>query len=126
MTHGKPQTSIQYQLSEKIKSQSEGLAPLSIKEVCYILFKNIQHTENTVSGLRLTPTGFKILSKQYETYKFALGDSGLKNVLLIKLHEKMKWPYYIDKKFLYLFNGDDAMWLKLSDSSVEKFAGSLD
>ena len=120
------QNSIQYQICEKIKNDTKSRSPLSVKEVCYIVFKNLQHTDTTVSGLRLTSTGYKILSKRYDTYKFPLGDSGLQKTLLIKLHEKMQWPYYIDKKFLYLFNGDDAMWLKLSDSSVEKFARDLD
>lgn len=120
------QNSIQYQICSKIKHDTQALSPLTTKEVCYIVFKNLQHTDTSVSGLRLTTTGFKVLSKRYDTYKFPLNDSGLSKSLLIKLHEKMKWPYYIDKKFLYLFNGDDAMWLKLSDSSVEKFAKDLD
>lgn len=120
------QNSIQYQICNKIKNDITSLSPLTVKEVCYMMFKNIQHTETTVSGLRLTSLGFKALSKRYDTYKFPLGDTGLQKTLLIKLHEKMQWPYYIDKKFLYLFNGDDAMWLKLSDSSVEKFAKDLD
>jgi hypothetical protein len=120
------QNSIQYQICDKIKNDTKSLSPLTVKEVCYMVFKNLQHTDTSVSGLRLTSTGFKVLSKRYDTYKFPLGDSGLQKSLLIKLHEKMQWPYYIDKKFLYLFNGDDAMWLKLSDSSVEKFAKDLD
>lgn len=120
------QNSIQYQICSAIKQETQTMAPLTVKEVCYMMFKNLQHTDTTVSGLRLTSTGFKVLSKRYEAYKFMLGDSGLQKSLLIKLHEKMQWPYYLDKKFLYLFNGDDAMWLKLSDSSVEKFAKDLD
>ena len=120
------QNSIQYQICSAIKQDTQALAPLTVKEVCYMMFKNLQNTDTTVSGLRLTSTGFKVLSKRYEAYKFMLGDSGLQKSLLIKLHEKMQWPYYLDKKFLYLFNGDDAMWLKLSDSSVEKFAKDLD
>jgi hypothetical protein len=120
------QNSIQYQICIKVKQETTALSPLTVKEVCYMMFKNLQHTDTSVSGLRLTSTGFKVLSKRYEAYKFKLGDSGLQKSLLIKLHEKMQWPYYLDKKFLYLFNSDDAMWLKLSDSSVEKFAKDLD
>ena len=59
-------------------------------------------------------------------YRFPIPKTGLHNKLLLRLHEHMKWPYYLDRKNLILFSEEDAMWLKLVGNDVEKFAKGLD
>ena len=46
--------------------------------------------------------------------------------VLLKLHQHMKWPYYLDKKILALFSEEDTMWLKMVGNDIEKFAKGLD
>ena len=122
----KIETSLQYKLSKSLNAEVKVLRDYEIEDICYMLFKNLQMDNSSVSGLRLTSLGYKLLSARYEVYKFPLGETGLHKRLLLRLHTKMRWPYFIDKKFLYLFSGDDAMWLKLSDSDVDRFAEGLD
>jgi len=117
--------SLQYRLCTSLKEDIKELGRYNIDEICYMVFKNLQLSHNSVNGLRLTPMGFKLLSKRYDTYKFPISETGIQKRLLIQLHRNMQWPYFIDKKFLYLFNGDDAMWMSLSGSDVEKFVKDL-
>ena len=118
--------SLQYRICKSLVSEVKELTRYKFEDVCYMIFKNLQLTEKSISGLRLTPLGYKLLNKRYETYKFPLPEAGIKKILLIQLHKNMKWPYFIDKKNLYLFSGDDAMWMKLSGSDIEKFAKDLE
>jgi hypothetical protein len=119
------QNSLQYKLADKMMQKHESLRQYETKDVCYMLFKNLQYSDNNISGLRLTKLGFTLLKEEYEMYKFPAKE-GLHNNLLLKLHNKMNWPYYLDKKTLVLFSEDDAMWLKLVANDIEKFANSLD
>ena len=80
---------------------------------------------NKTTGFKLTKLGFQLLKKEYDTYKFPVAE-GLHNKLLLKLHSHMQWPYALERKHLYLFSEDDAMWLKLVGDDVEKFTNSLD
>lgn len=105
--------------------EHETLRQYSTIDVCYMLFKNIQVSDNTFTGLRLTKLGFTLLKDMYDSYPFAVAE-GIHKKLLLRLHNKMQWPYYLDKKHLYLFSEDDAMWLKLVGDDIEKFANNLD
>ena len=60
-----------------------------------------------------------------DNYKFPVAE-GIHKKLLLRLHEKMRWPYFLEKKTLILYSEDDAMWLKLVSNDIEKFANSLD
>ena len=90
-----------------------------------MLFKNFQHSETTCSGLRLTKLGWNLMKSHYDVYKFPI-DEGLHKNILLRLHEHMKWPYYLDKKILALFSEEDSMWLKMVGNDIDKFAKGLD
>lgn len=117
--------SLQYRIATKMMKEHETLRQYTTLDVCYMLFKNIQVSDNTFTGLRLTKLGFTLLKDRYDSYPFAVAE-GIHKKLLLKLHDKMQWPYYLDKKHLYLFSEDDAMWLKLVGDDIEKFANNLD
>ncbi len=117
--------SLQYQIAVKMMQEHETLQQYNIIDVCYMLFKNLQISDNTCTGLRLTKLGNTLLKEKYDTYKFPVSE-GIHNRLLLRLHDKMQWPYFLDRKNLWLFSEDDAMWLKLVSNDIEKFANSLD
>ena len=118
--------SLQTRITEKLREEHETLQQYPLTDVCYMLFKNFQYSETTCTGLRLTQTRFYIIKEQYDMYRFPNTKTGLHNKLLLRLHEHMKWPYYLDRKNLILFSEEDAMWLKLVGNDVEKFAKGLD
>lgn len=115
---------LQWQLAKKLMSLYETLEKYEVSEVCYMVFKNFTYTQDKVTGLRLTKLGYNLLKPQYDSHDFTV-DEGIHKKLLLVLHKQMKWPYYLDKKKLVLFNDDDAMWLKMT-GSVEKFAKGLE
>ena len=118
--------SLQTRITEKLREEHETLQQYPLTDVCYMLFKNFQYSETTCTGLRLTKLGFTLLKEQYDMYRFPINKEGMHNNLLLRLHEHMKWPYYLDRKNLILFSEEDAMWLKLVGNDVEKFAKGLD
>ena len=120
------ENSLQVKICAQLQSESKELQQYTIKQLCYMIFKNLQWMQSSVTGLRLTTLGFKLVSKQYQVYKFPLTHANIQKSLLIKLHTNMKWPYYIDKKNIYLFSGDDAMWLTLTGTDIDKFANDLE
>lgn len=117
--------SLQYQISTKLQLEYDTLQKYSVKEVLYMIFKNIQLTDNKISGLRMTKLGFSLLKGKYDCYPFVIGEEGIHKNLLIQLHKNMSWPYYIDKKKLVMFSGDDAMWMKLYGNDIDKFTKSI-
>jgi hypothetical protein len=119
------QDSLQYQISSKLQQEYDTLTKYPVKEVLYMLFRNIQLTDNKISGLRMTKLGFSLLKSQYAFYPFVIGEEGVHKNLLITLHKHMIWPYYIDKKQLVMFSGDDAMWMKMYGNDIEKFTKSI-
>ena len=116
---------LQYKIAVKMMQKHETLQQYSTMDVCYMLFKNLQISDNTFSGLRLTKLGNTLLKSEYDNYKFPVAE-GIHKKLLLRLHEKMRWPYLLEKKTLILYSEDDAMWLKLVSNDIEKFANSLD
>ena len=116
---------LQYKIAVKMMQKHETLQQYSTMDVCYMLFKNLQISDNTFSGLRLTKLGNTLLKSEYDNYKFPVAE-GIHKKLLLRLHEKMRWPYFLEKKTLILYSEDDAMWLKLVANDIEKFANSLD
>tara|TARA_R110000744_G_scaffold311924_1_gene419330 strand:+ start:763 stop:1137 length:375 start_codon:yes stop_codon:yes gene_type:complete len=118
-------TTLQHKIAVKLMLKHDSLTQYSTLDVCYMLFKNLQISDTTCTGLRLTKLGNNLLSKEYDVYKFPMAE-GLHNKLLLRLHDKMSWPYFLDKKCLYLYSEDDAMWLKMVGDDIEKFARNLD
>ena len=119
------ENSLQFKIATKMMKEHDTLRQYSVLDVCYMLFKNLQISDNVCSGLRLTKLGNTLLSKEYDKYTFPVSE-GIHNRLLLKLHEKMQWPYFLHGKKLILYSEDDAMWLKLVSNDIEKFANSLD
>ena len=115
-------TTLQHKIAVKLMLKHDSLTQYSTLDVCYMLFKNLQISDTTCTGLRLTKLGNNLLSKEYDVYKFPMAE-GLHNKLLLRLHDKMSWPYFLDKKYLYLYSEDDAMWLKMVGDDIEKFDG---
>lgn len=117
--------SLQFQIAEKLLEVNKDFKKYNNIEICYMIFKNLQISDNNISGLRLTKLGFNILKKQYDNYTFSVSE-GIHKRLVLVLHKKMKWPYYLDSKQLVLFSEDDAMWLKLVGNDIEKFARNIE
>ena len=116
---------LQFKIAQKMQSEHESLQQYPPLDVCYMLFKNFQYSKDTCSGLRLTKLGWNLMKSHYDVYKFPI-DEGLHKNILLKLHQHMKWPYYLDKKILALFSEEDTMWLKMVGNDIEKFAKGLD
>jgi len=117
--------SLQYQICYKLQQEYDTLFKYNVTEVLYMVFKNIQLTDNKVTGLRMTKLGFSLLKSKYDSYPFVIGEEGIHKNLLIQLHKHMSWPYYIDKKKLVMFSGDDAMWMKMYGNDIDKFTNSI-
>ena len=117
--------SLQYQICYKLQQEYETLFKYNVTEVLYMVFKNIQLTDNKVTGLRMTKLGFSLLKGKYDCSPFVVGEEGIHKNLLIQLHKHMSWPYYIDKKKLVMFSGDDAMWMKMYGNDIDKFTNSI-
>ena len=117
--------SLQFQIANKLQQEFDTLAKYTVKEVLYMVFKNIQLTDDKVSGLRMNKLGFSLLKSKYDCYPFVVEEEGIHKNLLIALHKHMSWPYYIDKKQLVMFSGDDAMWMKMYGNDIDKFTNSI-
>ena len=118
--------SLQYNIVNRLTESHPSLRQYSLLDACYIIFKNFTVYENNCKGLRLTTLGYNLLKKNFDSYSFSIEKGTIKNKLKLTLHDKMKWPYYIDNKQLVLFSEDDAMWLKIVSNNVDKFAEGLD
>lgn len=62
--------------------------------------------------LRLTPNGYKIFKKHYECWEFEHPPN--KAGQLIKLLQKMRFPYYTTAKCIVLFSEQDAFMCRLA------------
>ena len=63
--------------------------------------------------LRLRNRGCNEMSKIYTSYRFKLEEKVTSGHLL-KLFEKMEYPYYYGRKRFVLFSEQDAFWFKLA------------
>jgi hypothetical protein len=68
--------------------------------------------------MRLSAEGFRMLTRvlKYPTYEFKIPPVTLK--LLLSFNQKIKGPYYIDRRTLYIFNSKQAMLAKLHGDIV--------
>lgn len=86
----------------------------SDRELNYKVFKH-------PAGNRLTFDGLTILTKIYDSYDFNIHSGNLSTRQLISLSREMKFPYYIAKSRLVLFNGEDAFLLKIYCDNVAEW-----
>jgi len=121
---------LQYQIIEKITEDLlrpiKGYSECSLNEQCYRVFDNfrVDSKTNKPKGLKLTTWGLSRLSKLYDSYTFE-HDIDMKGKILIKLDNAMVWPYYVNRKKVVFFSGEDASWFKLNGTSLEEYTEIL-
>ena len=117
-------SSLQYQIVSKLKQELD-IIEYDIPELMGIIFKNCRIKSNSVSGVRLSKFGLKLMEKSYSCYHFTLNNFILTNKAVVKMDRTMLWPYYIDNKKLVLFSEKDSVILKLKGQNLEKWLNGL-
>ena len=120
----KIQNSLQYQITSKLKEELD-IAEYDITELIGVIFKNCRIRSNSISGVRLSKFGLKLMEKSFTSYNFPLENFILTNKAVIKMDRTMLWPYYIDNKKLVLFSEKDSIILKLKGQNLEKWLNGL-
>ena len=118
------QNSLQYQIVAKLKTELD-IAEYDVTELISILFKNCRIRKSSVTGVRLSKFGLKLMEKSFTSYPFALENFLLTNKAVVKMDRTMVWPYYIDNKKLVLFSEKDSVILKLKGQNLEKWLNGL-
>ena len=118
------QNSLQYQIVSKLKQELD-IAEYDATELISIIFKNCRIRSNTVTGVRLSKFGLKLMEKTFTCYPFKLDNFLLTNKAVVKMDRTMQWPYYIDNKKLVLFSEKDSIILKLKGQNLEKWLNGL-
>lgn len=117
-------SSLQYQIVSKLKQELD-INEYDIPELMGIIFKNCRIKSDSVSGVRLSKFGLKLMEKSYTCYHFSLNNFILTNKAVVKMDRTMLWPYYIDNKKLVLFSEKDSVILKLKGQNLEKWLNGL-
>jgi hypothetical protein len=80
------------------------------------------HTVCTTS-VRLTPLGFTVVSTLYQYWSMDLpknwNDLINKSHILLKLRNKFNFPYYWDRRYLYVFNSEAALEFEMAGRDFE-------
>ena len=118
------QNSLQYQIVSKLKQELD-IAEYDVPELLGIIFKNCRIRSNSVTGVRLSKFGLKLMEKSFTCYNFPLQNFILTNKAVVKMDRTMLWPYYIDNKKLVLFSEKDSVILKLKGQNLEKWLNGL-
>ena len=117
-------SSLQYQIVSKLKQELD-INEYDIPELMGLIFKNCRIKSDSVSGVRLSKFGLKLMEKSYTCYHFSLNNFILTNKAVVKMDRTMLWPYYIDNKKLVLFSEKDSVILKLKGQNLEKWLNGL-
>ena len=118
------QNSLQYQIVSKLKQELD-IAEYDVPELLGIIFKNCRIRSNSVTGVRLSKFGLKLMEKSFTCYNFPLQNFILTNKAVVKMDRTMLWPYYIDNKKLVLFSEKDSVIFKLKGQNLEKWLNGL-
>jgi hypothetical protein len=118
------QNSLQYQIVSKLKQELD-MSEYAVIELINIIFKNCRIRSNSVTGVRLSKFGLKVMEKSFTSYPFKLENFLLTNKAVVKMDRTMQWPYYIDNKKLVLFSEKDSVILKLKGQNLEKWLAGL-
>ena len=124
MSAMKIQNSLQYQIVSKLKQELD-INEYDITELIGVIFKNCRIRSNTITGVRLSKFGLKLMQKSFTCYNFPLENFVLTNKAVVKMDRTMQWPYYIDNKKLVLFSEKDSIILKLKGQNLEKWLNGL-
>lgn len=103
-----------------IKSYTDNPEKLSSKDILHMLFTNYRVSNNMHTGLRLSYFGNRMMSKEFQEYKFEYTGK-INHKTYILLDRNMKWPYYIGKKYVSFYSENDAAWFKLNDQDLGKY-----
>tara|TARA_B100001057_G_scaffold238134_1_gene238443 strand:+ start:1583 stop:1960 length:378 start_codon:yes stop_codon:yes gene_type:complete len=117
-------SSLQYQIVNNLKKELD-IQEYDIPELMGIIFKNCRVKTESVTGVRLSKFGLKLMEKSYTCYHFPLNNFILTNKAVVKMDRTMLWPYYIDNKKLVLFSEKDSVILKLKGQNLEKWLNGL-
>ena len=117
-------SSLQYQIVNNLKKELD-IQEYDIPELMGIIFKNCRVKSESVTGVRLSKFGLKLMEKSYTCYHFPLNNFILTNKAVVKMDRTMLWPYYIDNKKLVLFSEKDSVILKLKRQNLEKWLNGL-
>ena len=117
-------SSLQYQIVNNLKKELD-IQEYDIPELMGIIFKNCRVKSESVTGVRLSKFGLKLMEKSYTCYHFPLNNFILTNKAVVKMDRTMLWPYYIDNKKLVLFSEKDSVILKLKGQNLEKWLNGL-
>ena len=75
------------------------------------------------TNLRLTPLGFTVVSKLYQYWSMDLPknwpDLVNRTHVLLKLRNKLRFPYYWDRRYLYVFNSEVALEFEMAGRDFE-------
>jgi hypothetical protein len=82
-----------------------------------IIFKNFRKVGQGSYGLRLSPTGHKVLKKVFTHWEFSHNKLS-NNKTLIDLDTSMTWPYYISRDTVVFYNELDAAMFKLNGGEL--------
>lgn len=73
-------------------------------------------------SLRCTNLGFNILKKVYQVWAVPLdGDTNTvlnSGTLLLKLHQNLRTPYYLNKNNFYVFSSETALELEMANRDL--------
>lgn len=118
------QNSLQYQIVSKLKQELD-IGEYDVLELIAIIFKNARIRKSSITGVRLSKFGLKLMEKSFTSYKFALENFLLTNKAVVKMDRTMVWPYFIDNKQMVLFSEKDSIILKLKGQNLEKWLTGL-
>lgn len=94
-------------------------------DILRFIFKNYTNRGGEHHGIRLTSTGFRLLSKEYDAHVYENTEWKLANQSLIKLDKYMTWPYYVSHRKVAFFNQEDAAWFKLNGGTLADYVETL-
>ena len=72
------QNSLQYQIVSKLKQELD-IGEYDVLELIAIIFKNARIRKSSITGVRLSKFGLKLMEKSFTSYKFALENFLLTN-----------------------------------------------
>lgn len=94
-------------------------------DILRFIFKNYTCRGGRHHGIRLTSTGFRLLSKEYDAHVYENTEWKMVNQSLIKLDKYMTWPYYVSHRKVAFFSQEDAAWFKLNGGTLADYVETL-
>lgn len=102
------------------------IAVQDLDSFCRVMFQN--YTDQYHS-LRLTNVGFRVVSTLYQCWKIELPNDWSEIInrgsTLLAFHQKLKVPYYWDRKWFYVFHSEVAMEFLMVDNSFVNWIASF-